>query len=1021
MRPCLFFYSLLSTFHCTSLYPPSVTAHIPRFTQIHTKMTLEFFSDEKAKGAAANLRYAWSTIPTMHKEYMLDDLIREWQLMNLDSSGDHLQVAQFLVECHCIILFMANVVHRRNHIFHCSMDIIHAQLLSTLKYLDTVTNVTSQFRVYHAIITWTRGRHFVLLITIGHVSMRNNSAWQSRLRQMQVIPHTYTAKWFQHQFVVYLKIAAHRQHYYIGSTSVSMHLREEARQRKLQQMHHQTFVSCEVALRYWHHTKTTDLFVPIVIQHATSRTHALSIESNFILTYQPQLNYPFIIKFLPSSASNEFKTSRALKSQSIRNHRTGLRVLKRLRGSDTNTLPRSAKQHILNDLYDLGTNTIRRFRVMRKLWSPKLSRTKFYTYVRLTTHMDAKYKPRAVQALQRIARRQQWEWPRNPFPLIIPFLAQPSFKRDTQQFLQQHLHRIHATLIPFHWPPTKIVEGKHQQIMDALHNWRGWYRQFLLKGTPTCECQAFLSKYPGSPTVDGHIAGGLADFPIPKELQEVVLTSAKDSYYPGKNHFKNNVTKLFHKWADRNACSSPLPSDFVNMVWDKHQQHIQHRDLHSFKAITQIRAMFRYLVVHCEDHHPTKLCAFCPSFYHQVIQKMVQDPVVFGQLDIPPTHMLAQIFSIIPRQFLINYPWAFKLDARLPSCYGLLKKKKDYRKARPIVSYSGTVFAPFFTMIGKLLSDLLEKTIPTHMGSGNITQVFHKIHNFLQHNQEAAECEVHNDDLVGFFVSVPHERIIQSIRFLVSQYITHHIPHTQDPSSITFTVDLRKLAKFRTIRGKAVQHTSTQHVFALSDLIPAVQLSLTASYFECMGKLYYQKQGSSIGSQCSPAICATVVAVQEAIWMRAYNLTFQSRGLFVRYVDNRLICVPKHVANQTPFQILLALDFYGMPIELEECGSMDILGFTLNTCNKTCSFNFPTEPHQFRHPKSAGSERKILSGFESRLHLIYTRTYPRSDITAAVQRLISLYQQRGFTPSLLHVIRSNVHRTLKCKTKHVSL
>ena len=114
-----------------------------------------------------------------------------------------------------------------------------------------------------------------------------------------------------------------------------------------------------------------------------------------------------------------------------------------------------------------------------------------------------------------------------------------------------------------------------------------------------------------------------------------------------------------------------------------------------------------------------------------------------------------------------------------------------------------------------------------------------------------------------------------------------------------------------------------------------------------------------------------MVAVEEAIWMKAYGISKFSGGLFVRYVDNRLICIPSHLANQQAFKMLLRLEFYGMPIELEECGNYDILGFRLNAKERTCTFIPPNDPHQFRSPKSAGSEKKILSGFASRLHLIY--------------------------------------------------
>ena len=982
---------------------------------------MEIFTEPHIRLCAQEIHLGWQTLTAAERLYTADDLIREWQLPAISSTTMELtQIGQFISECQCLILHVANARNRRNHNEGFNVNSILNQLDITLTFLSTKGNINSQSRKFAAIISWTRGRLLLTLLYMGHDSMNNLKAWTNRCKQLGVTPQSYTTKWVQHKFVVYMKVAKHRAHYYIGSTSVSMQNREDARERKLSQMMHQTFVSCEVALRYWHHTGTVNQYVPIVIQHAEDKAQALAMEANFILTLQPQLNYPFILKFLPSSASNEFKSIASRRFQSIRNHRTGLRILKRMKNSQTVHLPNKSKQHILQNLYHLGFNSFHRFRVMKLLWSPKLQKEKFYMYVRLTTHMDAKYKPRAIQALQRIASKHTWEWPANSSPLCVPFLAHKDFKQDMKRFLQTHLHRVHATLIPFHWPPSTVLEGKHQQIVDALHNWRKWHRQFLRDDQPDCPCTNFINQYPGTPTVDGHVAGGLDQFPCPSHLLEVASTSAKDSYYPNRSQYTATITKLFHKWATKNHCSAPFPEEFIHIVWSKHLTEIKSRHLHDFSAITQLRKILNCLVVHCEDHHPTKLCAFCPQFYMQVITKMAQDTTVFGHLPLPPTHFNQLIPTMIPEHLRNAYPWAFKLDARIPTCYGLLKAKKQYKKARPIVSYSGTVFAPFFTMIGKLLQDLLDKTLPDTMGKGTINDVFQKIHNFLKNDPEAHLAELHNDDLVGFFVSVPHDRILQSVQFLVKQYKELHVPTWLNPDEVTFTVDLKKLAKFRTIRGRAIQHSSSQHIFHLKHLVDGVRLSLSASHFECLGHLYFQKRGSSIGSQCSPSICATVVAVSEAVWMRSYNILFNSSGLFVRYVDNRLICLPSHTAGQIPYRILLRLDFYGMPIELEECGNKEILGFTLNLEHRTCTYNFPTAPHQFRHPKSAGSERSILSGFESRLHLIYSRTFPKSLIRPHAQRLINLYLERGFSARILSTIKTNVQRTISKKRKNTN-
>ncbi len=182
--------------------------------------------------------------------------------------------------------------------------------------------------------------------------------------------------------------------------------------------------------------------------------------------------------------------------------------------------------------------------------------------------------------------------------------------------------------------------------------------------------------------------------------------------------------------------------------------------------------------------------------------------------------------------------------------------------------------------------------------------------------------EFHNDDLVGFFVSVPHDRIMEAITHFIVTYMTEQCAG-QSLEDITFTVDISKQAKpgHRTIRGRTCKSNTTTHYFKLADLKEAVQFSLECSFFENMGEIYFQVRGSSIGSQCSPPICAIVVAFVEFQWLRSYKLKLVSDILFIRYVDNRLICLPTHIANQQHYHELLSLDFYGRPVELEECAT----------------------------------------------------------------------------------------------------
>ena len=63
------------------------------------------------------------------------------------------------------------------------------------------------------------------------------------------------------------------------------------------------------------------------------------------------------------------------------------------------------------------------------------------------------------------------------------------------------------------------------------------------------------------------------------------------------------------------------------------------------------------------------------------------------------------------------------------------------------------------------------------------------MHSFLKHAQEnAVDLDLSNDDLVGFFNSVPQDRMVSSVALLLEQYCENHGTALCD---LKFQVDLQ--------------------------------------------------------------------------------------------------------------------------------------------------------------------------------------------------------------------------------------
>ena len=105
----------------------------------------------------------------------------------------------------------------------------------------------------------------ITLTCIFHIPNTSHiQTWKNRFLQINITPKTYTAAHHKHLFVTYVKIDLQQQKTYIGETYKGISERELTRRRKLKQLHNDRNASCELALHYWHNTKTYHNYSTIV-------------------------------------------------------------------------------------------------------------------------------------------------------------------------------------------------------------------------------------------------------------------------------------------------------------------------------------------------------------------------------------------------------------------------------------------------------------------------------------------------------------------------------------------------------------------------------------------------------------------------------------------------------------------------------------------------------------------------------------------------------------------------------------
>ena len=213
---------------------------------------------------------------------------------------------------------------------------------------------------------------------------------------------------------------------------------------------------------------------------------------------------------------------------------------------------------------------------------------------------------------------------------------------------------------------------------------------------------------------------------------------------------------------------------------------------------------------------------------------------------------------------------------------------------------------------------------------------------------------------------------------------------------ITFTIDYKLPAKnSRTIQGKTLKSKTRVNIH-LADIIPLVEFSLKSSVFVSLGKVHSQCRGSCIGNPASPPISEVPIAFKEYMWATTYDVVDNESFFLTRYVDNRLIAVPKDLLRHNQWKILTNLMFYEAPVELEPEAGMDFLGFRINTKEATVTYIQPDQLWQFRSVKSAGTVQNLLTGLASRIHLIARHSFPKSNIVPSIKELLASYENIGF-------------------------
>ena len=909
------------------------------------------------------------------------------------------------------------------------------------------------FFVYHVpfvdkqIALWAQGLVHLTLIWHHGEHTFSGKELKAKFKNISLHPSKYTFSFFSHSNITYVRLPIsfpqHQQmqprhfkvdskHIYIGSTKEGLPKREWNRISKYKQVTQEQLVHVEPAIRYWARNNTFYQHTVLVLSAHDTYQQAWCFEHLLIQRWQPHLNYPHILRHFRRK-SNSF-VRLAVQHRSSVLH-TGVRLWRKLR-KHTFCSVAMFQQHTMERLqawdllYRLAENSKRSFEACRYLRSGAVLDAEIYAIYRLTNVIEQPQRSKLQGLFHKVMQFRNMTRPRSSQPIRLPFLAHPEYRSRMAAWLRKFVLEHKEIAVPFHLPSAKVQEAANPSLSTALWNWRQaaehWTPQTDFRDL-SCSCDSMLKKHPLLETLDGHIASGIEQLTFTSTRLQALYqwANAQATFYPHTSQVLTCSAQALKKWADKHG----LPSrqllkqfeQFFDSQISSHKQFLRKTPKYTAHNLQQFKKLIpKDMVVHNEDHGNSHLMIYCPKIYLKALQATWNDAALFQPIPNQPDGPQFQL-NQVPQQLKRHYKWAFPASLRktrgklqkdsghkpvnkqykIPTGQAFLKRKKSWKKGRTIIGYHCSVLTKLTHITAVALADMLTEVWPSTLGTTPTPELFQKLHKFFDETSSDIDLVMYNDDLVGFFNSIPQDKVLFFVDHLIKHYKAKH------PDIHTLSVNTQSSCKHnRTTSGSLSQHHQHTQVksLRLDDILPIVQTTFDTAVFSALNTTWLQVQGSPIGSKISPALCSICVAGHEMTWRQTYHIWRQSPGLhllLMRYVDNRLTIVDQQHSTDHPLAVWLHKWFYGRPIEVEEVEDINFLGFDIYPHKRQVKFIDVDKPWKVRSPANAGTNNLTLSGFRSRAHLIVNYSFPKELIPGSLSALLDLYHKAGFSFSIL--------------------
>ena len=659
-----------------------------------------------------------------------------------------------------------------------------------------------------------------------------------------------------------------------------------------------------------------------------------------------------------------------------------------------------------NTLFCLTSPGRLSFDTGRRLRTGEFHDWEIYALYRLANHLE---QPKRGQARKLLASAMQFRnltVPKGNKPVSIQFLAHDSFSKAVEKFLREHVIQFKELAVPLHLPTAKIREAASPKLSAVLQNFKAF--DHLDHGHDgshlSCCCPQLLDKV--SPHIRRdvqrqfglHVAVSLEDLILPPELRLLQYANANSTFFLTKKDFFTRFHAQVRSWSKYHGLP-PIGDDFIEEFlethWVLHTAQLQYAPRYTKQLVVRLKAWLpRSCVIHHADHEAYKFTLFCPCLYFQGTYRTWSDKDLFEPFSGTVQDAMSEVSSALSSRLQSKYRWGIRKDAKLPTGFVFLKRKKQFLKGRTLISYFRSYYAVLMQVTARTIDSMCVQLWPQTFGQLSVPNIWRAIDEHFTVASEEITFDVINDDLIGFFNSIPQHRLLDAVHSLVAAWKQHH-----GDTVLSVDVSLKGPAMYTTYVGQFRKAHSPGRSVLPDNIFEIVAASLKSNIFLALNQVWKQFRGAGIGAHISPSLSNLAVTIVERTCAYTFRDAINSPSLAfmgLRYVDNRFVLFQAFGPQPPAIAVLAHSEFYELPVELEPVDSQEFLGFFVDHRNRTVQFKFP-ELSQIRDVYSAGSLRLRLSGLRSRAHSITRYTFPCTDVLRSIEQLLALYQRKGFS------------------------